>query len=40
VLEPILQSWPPEAVCLGRAQADEQLQQRVENLAMKATWER
>ena len=37
VLEPILSSLPPEAARqIAQAQADEQLQQRVEDLARKA----
>ena len=37
VLEPILRSLPPEAARqIAQAQADEQLQQRVEDLARKA----
>ena len=37
VLEPILRSLPPEAARqIAQAEADEQLQQRVEDLARKA----
>ena len=37
VLEPVLRSLPPEAARqIARAQADEELQQRVEELACKA----
>jgi len=37
VLEPILRSLPPEAAQqIAQAQADEQLQQRVEDLARKS----